>query len=421
MTHTLTNHLILFLPYRLLEETLSSILEAAAIENTKVTLISKLPIRVSNNFCIHKTIQISDEKRTLRHKEQLFSTLDIIHQELPFTGMVNFAEAYVEVAAELVERYRLQGNKPLTAYLTRNKFEMRKVLAKAQINVPKYANVHSFEEYKNTIQKFELPCISKPIDGASSDGVIKITAQSDLESTYFFSSQSNSGNITNNIKGVLVESYIDGQEYSVEAIVSNKQLYIMGITEKVTEEEPFFNELMHIFPAPIDNDLENEITTLTRKVVSALAIENGGVHLELKNSNKGLFVIECASRLGGDAIPLLINLAYGYPPFSYMIKSGLGHVLKLRKIKNQFAGILFIQSNDRGILTEATFDKNIMNPSLHIISYKIIAKPGDKIGRPPYANSNRIGYIIATGSNANELKEQLIIAEKSLRFSIKQV
>ena len=227
------------------------------------------------------------------------------------------------ITAKITERYGLLGNSLETAILTRDKYLMRNALKSSGLNTPEYYKVSTFNEFVKAINSIGFPCVSKPLAASASEGVIKIEDNKKLKEIYEITRERSLAKYQSNKTEILVESYIKGKEYSVEAIVCSGKVSVLGITAKTTEDEPFFNEIMHIHPALLPETTEKELNTIAQKTVQALGIITGGIHLEVRFSANGLFVIECASRLGGDAIPMLLNLAKGYDPYYLAIQCSL--------------------------------------------------------------------------------------------------
>lgn len=285
------SHLLAILPYKKFEETFQSVLSAIEKSNLDISVISRLKKEDFKDYpFIKNTIYIEDEELLSENDNEFFQILDEFYKENPFTAVINYFETYVELAAKITEKYGLQGNSSKTAIATRNKHIMREILQQNNINVPKFVMVTSFEQYLEAIKLVGFPCISKPISGSASEGVFKIDTDSNLKNIYDFSSTQNIKTNPDYKNEILVETYIEGPEISVEAVVSNEEIYIMGITEKTTEKEPYFNEVMHIHPALLPKETEAEIHDLTKRTIKALEIKSGGVHLEARISKNGIYV-----------------------------------------------------------------------------------------------------------------------------------
>lgn len=413
------NHIIALLPYKHFEETFISIINVIQKTKIDVTIAGNIKKEDIPQYpFIKDVIHIPSADMFVQNEKELYKILDAFYARKPFSAIINFFEEYVELAAKITKRYGLNGNSERTAKLTRDKYEMRKELLKNNIRVPQFIKVNSYAPFLKAIDIVGLPCIAKPTDAMASEGVLKIENTDNLESIYANMIRANKEIVKSDHNELLVEEYIDGPEVSVEGVVSNGELKIMGITEKTTEEEPFFNEIMHIHPAPLEEEIEREIYTMTEKAVKALNIQFGGVHLEARLSKKGPTIIEIASRLGGDAIPSLVSLSKGYDPYHYVFKSGLNLPVALNKTRDKYAGIRFIQTNHEGILKEISFDDNELYKIPGIISKRIFGRIGEFIARPPKGRTNRLAYVTVAGRSYDKVKENLLKIESCLKFKI---
>jgi hypothetical protein len=62
-----------------------------------------------------------------------------------------------------------------------------------------------------------------------------------------------------------VEEFVDGREFSVEALSHNGKHYILQITDKVTSGAPHFIEMQHHQPAAISQEVANQIRAIVEK------------------------------------------------------------------------------------------------------------------------------------------------------------
>ncbi len=412
-------HVIALLPFKDFEETFTTLLEVIKRADMQVTIAGNFDKDHLVDYpFIEDVIYIPSKDLFLNEEDKLLEILDDFYARKPFDAIINFFEEYVELSARITSRYGLTGNSERTALLTRNKYAMREVLHAHGCRVPKFIKVETLDDFIRAVNEIGLPCVAKPLDAMASEGVVKIESFQNLDTLFNDLMQSNDGIKQTQYGKLLVEEYVDGQEISVEGVLSNGKLKIMGITEKTTEEEPFFNEIMHIHPAPLPEDLETEIHELTQKAVAALGIQYGGVHLEARLSRKGPSIIEIASRLGGDAIPSLMTLAKGYDPYHYVFMSGVDIPIELDKKRNKYAGIRFIQAPKDGKLLEISFDEEALKAIPGVINKRIFGRIGEHIARPPEGRTNRLAYITVAGRSYEQVKRNLLLAEQALNYHI---
>ena len=124
-----------------------------------------------------------------------------------------------------------------TAVKATDKYEMIKAFEEHNVPAPWFYLVKNYEELLTLQNKITFPCIMKPTDNAGSHGVVKVHSYEELLSNYEYSHNcSRRGN-------VIVEEYLDGPEVSVEIMVTNGDVNVLQITDKLTTEAPYFVEI----------------------------------------------------------------------------------------------------------------------------------------------------------------------------------
>ena len=221
----------------------------------------------------------------------------------------------------LARELQLVGNSNECTILTTNKFEMRKKLKDKGMPIPEFQLINSMEniDFDNII----FPSIVKPIDRSGSRGIFKVTDLNELKNAI---KKAKEVSFTDDI---LVEEFIDGKEYSVEAISQGGAHKILQVTEKFTSGAPNFIESAHLSPARLDFDSKKQIFKIIEQSLDVLKVENGASHSEIKISPKGeIKIIEIAARMGGDFIGSdMVKISTGFDFVGSVIKVAMGETL----------------------------------------------------------------------------------------------
>lgn len=83
-------------------------------------------------------------------------------------------------------------------------------------------------------------------------------------------------------KKVMIEEFVEGQEYSVEYIFYKGKHTFLALTEKYTTGAPHFIETAHVEPAQIEPEVLYKIQRVVEHVLDTLMIQNGASHSEIK-------------------------------------------------------------------------------------------------------------------------------------------
>ena len=179
-----------------------------------------------------------------------------------------------------------------TAEISTDKFRMKECFKKAGIPCANGGLMKSVDEAEGLV----YPVILKPRDNSGSRGVIFCNNKLELEVAF------NEAMQYTKLDSVLVEEFIEGQEYSIESLHFDGKSEVIQFTEKKTTPFPYNVELGHLQPANISDEHRQQIRKIIADIAIALDFENCPSHTELKINERGIFIIETSPRLGGDYI-----------------------------------------------------------------------------------------------------------------------
>jgi biotin carboxylase len=247
----------------------------------------------------------------------------------------NGISAVTSIASDLTNRtvsilrgkLNIPTNSSECLELTTNKNKMREELFKKNCPIPDYQLISDASEIKREL--FTLPCIVKPIDRSGSRGITLVNKFKDFDQAV------TSALSVSHQKFVLVESYISGKEFSVESFSYEGFHEVLQITEKFTSGAPNFIEHAHLAPARIKNELAKKVKAIINQSLTALKIEYGPSHSEIKITENGsIYVIEIGSRMGGDFIGSdLVKLSTDIDFIDLEIDFALGLEIDLAAVK----------------------------------------------------------------------------------------
>ena len=134
----------------------------------------------------------------------------------------------------------------------------------------------------------------------------------------------------------------------METISYQGEHTLLATTKKYTTGEPHYIEVGHLEPAPLSGELQDKVKETVFAALTALKVENGAGHSELRiDENGNVRIIEIGSRMGGDCIgsdlvPLsteqdfvgmVVDVATGNPP--QIKQNAEQHVSAVRFIMNR--------------------------------------------------------------------------------------
>ncbi|MGO3744950.1 MAG: ATP-grasp domain-containing protein [Alcaligenes aquatilis] len=314
-------------------------------------------------------------------------------------------EFAVPMAAELGRKTKKTHINKKTINLVRNKYEFRKHITTEGLSAINFFKIEKKSDIKIP-NNFKFPAVFKPTDMAGSTSVKKINNKTEL----YVELEKHWKNLPVDLGykssgQVIVEEYIDGNEYSVEGIVRKSgEIIIFSITEKLLGCEPYFVEMGHIVGKKHEDCVGEKIRKYALEIVESLEINIGPFHLELRVTNKlEPVAIEIAARLPGDHIVSLIESAYGINLAEETLMEYPGVKSEKKPEKNgKIFSISFIKKGKSDTFKGITGIEKIKSEPGYI-SHQIYYENGDKLGENEDWSS-RVGHVLFEGKDLKQVK-----------------
>lgn len=207
-----------------------------------------------------------------------------------FTAGTDFSHAVAVIARAL----GLPGMPPEVALDASVKSRMREAFWKRGVPSPRFIAVKDFAEFERASGKPGFPLVVKPVDSMGGRGCLRIDAEAGMaEAIADAVSHSRSGR-------AIVEEYVDGPEFSVDALVWKGTIHICGLADRHIFFPPHFIEMGHTMPSAFPAEAQREVLRVFRLGVEALGIENGAAKGDIKLGRDGKARVgEIAARLSG--------------------------------------------------------------------------------------------------------------------------
>ena len=300
--------------------------------------------------------------------------------------------------ARIAETLHLPFYSVATAQWSTDKYQMKQRFMLGGVPFAKGKLVKTVDD----VDELEFPVIVKPRDNSGSRGVRLCRDRQELKECIDESLQ------YSHLDTVLVEEFIDGQEYSIESIHFDGKSHVIQFTEKKTTEFPYNVELGHIQPARLSDEVKNEIREIIEKIAKALNFNNCGSHTELKIGSRGITVIETSPRFGGDFITsTLVPLSTGLNIDDLLIDISIGNKLSdtdLQPVKERCSGVVFFNLPEGKIEKIGNLDELKKIKGLHFYYFGL--KEGDVVKK--IKNSlDRYGDAVFVADTREELETMM--------------
>jgi len=206
-----------------------------------------------------------------------------------FTAGTDFSYTVARVA----EALDLPGLPPEVAYRATNKAEMRRVLKEHGVSSPGFTILQDDSSPDEAIRDLRFPLVVKPVDNMGARGIRRIDTRQEYRQAIEDARQhSRCGT-------VIVEEYIPGREFSIDALVVRGQVLYTGIADRHIFFPPYFVEMGHTIPTGEDGEVLKCVKETFEAAVHAIGIDNGAAKGDVKWDGQRAVIGEVAARLSG--------------------------------------------------------------------------------------------------------------------------
>jgi S-sulfo-L-cysteine synthase (3-phospho-L-serine-dependent) len=333
-------------------------------------------------------------------------------------AVLTFSSFYVVAVAELAAENRLRFLSPEAARSCHDKHLTRQALRAAGLPTPDFWIATSADEDRELAAQLRYPVVVKPCSEAGSTGV-KLVHDAEQLVTHAGGLRARGTNERGQgtDERVLIESVIEGPEYSVETLTFGPgDTRLVGITAKLLSRLPHFVEMGHDFPARLAPELERTIGQAVAQALAAVGFDFGPAHIELRLTGRGPVIVEINPRLAGGMIPELIRYASGVDLLAVWLDMLCGRPVDLRPSCQQFASIRFFTAPRAGRLAGVEgIEQAGQLPYVRLIH--LDKAPGSEV-HPATRALDRIGFVISSGPEAAGVVQSVTAALDSVRIAV---
>ncbi len=294
-----------------------------------------------------------------------------------------------------------------TARLFSNKYLMKKELIKYGIRTPWFKKINNFIELKK-ILKIKKNLVLKPCDNRGGRGVFLINRKNEnIISLY------NEAKKLTKLNYLIVEEFIEGEQYSTESIILNNNNYTPGFCRRNYDDtKRFYPNIIENGgdqPVNLNQKIKKQITNLAVKAGKALGLKEGILKGDVVLSkNKKPCIIEVACRLSGGwfsshQIPHATGVNIIKAAIDIACSQKISHKFLINKYQKSVGIRYFFPKNGR--LIKITLPKKMKRKN-NIIKLMFFKKIGDRIGSVE-SHVDRMGFVIIKEENKSKLIKEL--------------
>ena len=232
------------------------------------------------------------EKVDLKDKQGIEALGRSLMEQGGLGGIMTAGTDFSGSVAWAAEKLGLPGIPYECALDATDKERMRRRFKAAGVPSPEFIIMSNPPEEGETLP-FSWPAVVKPVDNMGSRGCRRADNFAELKAAVTDAlGFSRSGR-------AIVEEYMEGPEFSVDALVYRGEITICGIADRHIFFPPYFIEMGHTMPSAADPAVIESLLETFKAGVKALGISNGAAKGDIKYTPRGPMIGEIAARLSG--------------------------------------------------------------------------------------------------------------------------
>lgn len=348
----------------------------------------------------------------IRDAARVVSSLE--QSGLRLSGAAAFCnEAGMLTAAAIREHFDLPGPRAAVVKALTNKGVQRARWTDAGLPCPVWRVVRLAEDVPDVLASINGRAIFKPVDSAGSRGVTVIGKNEPWEQAFDAACR-------NSFSGeVIIESFIEGIEHTVETFTHGGQTQVLAITAKKKVPGTSNTVACELASAQLSDSKTLEVCAIVTKALASLGYTDGPGHTEFLLTGGGqIYLVESAGRGGG------FMVADGIVPFSSGFDLARATALQavgldpggpspgprksvvLRFVPSRVGKVLSIRGFDAGDETEGV----LCEPMVCV---------GQDLGAAA-SDGDRMAFILACGQTLEEALAKADEHEKKIRIVVGQ-
>lgn len=338
----------------------------------------------------------------------------LIHSIDPVDAIGAFTETAEKIAARIAEALGLPYHASDVVECTHDKFLMREKLRAVGLDdtVSRVLPSPDPVEIRRFADEIGYPIVLKPVSARGSLAVSIVRNEQEIDAALRWYRQ-----WAENFP-LLLEQFIEGEEWSVEAFSEDGRHRIASITRKFKDPGTCV-EVGHCVPAIFPPEDEAAIHRLVEGTLDALGIRMGPSHTEIITTPRGPRVVETHARLGGDRIVELVRLVSGVDLHVLWVRQVMGESV-IDEVPScdgsRFAAIRYVSPRAYGKI-ERIDGADTARAHDGVDRVELLQSPGTEVGEV-HDSFSRGASVIAVGATAEEAMSRALAAAGEIRFVV---
>lgn len=347
----------------------------------------------------------------LNSKDTIRKEIDhLIEKGLNVKSIMSLVDPFVSVACQIADEFGVNRTSCQAIEIMENKHLTRETMKDSKYN-SYYLLIDGDTIHTDTLAILErkLPLIIKSPKSTGSKDVVQVSTMKELISEFLQMREKTSAPI-------LIEEYLDGPQFLVEAVVYKGNISIAGMVEQEITKDLRFIVTGYTIMKDEDSDLARSLKQAAEDIIRHMGLENGTCHLELRLVRGSWKLIEINPRISGGAMNTILKAAYGFNCVEETIKLYLGERPNLSRKTSNYVHAHYTILKKGGLLKRITGKSRAKQcPGVYTVYVK--PKKGSMLV-PASSMGHRYAYVIAIGHSKEEAIKNARIAAGQITFHL---
>ena len=340
--------------------------------------------------------------------DELEERIADFHSRHPITAVMADFDYLLPLVGRLNDRFGLRGHSEQSGLACSNKQIQRVALDKAGVPQPRWMACRDLGDARAFAATTTWPVVVKPTDRSASCAVAVVHDDAELAVAVAAALDESWSS------AILVEEYLDGPEYCIEAVVADGVVHTVAVTDKSIGGRTGVLKLAAETPARLGVEDRAAVAAVAAEAVVACGLTNGPAHTEVRLTADGPRLVEVNGRVAGNFLSHMVlattgvdlyrawyDVLHGDEPAVTVQDRGVA----VRRCIGDHEGL--VESVEIGELTPDLMEHHLLT--------RCFVAPGDRLA--PINNGNEMRAVIvsfapsrdAAVASADALASKLVI------------
>ena len=354
--------------------------------------------------------------------------LDDAFLERTGDGVIAVGDRPAVLAAYAARRFGLRWHPPDAVECSRHKLKTRQRFRDAGLATPAFEAVEDGVSRATAVARSEhlLPAVVKAVSLSGSRGVIRADTREELAAALTRVRRLLDSHEVRVLRDpeastIVVEQFIEGREYAIEAVVDRGRLRVIALFDKPDPlDGPFFEETIYASPSRASGPDQAAIVTAIERAVRALGLTHGPVHGECRLGPSGVTVLEVAARpIGGlcaKAVTVVDRHGQRASLEELLLRHAIGQDISDWSPNKEGSAVMMVPIPAEGVY-RGVEGVDSAQQVRYVTDVRITAK-ADQLLTPLPDGATYLGFIFARAASADDAERAVREAHARLRFRI---